>query len=80
MGTSTNVSYILLVEMRDAIVGEEQALSLAVSDQATYSPDGGTTHISAFQQNQTVFRAILAHDVTHRRPGTGIIVQEGVRV
>ncbi len=79
MGTSTNVTYILLVDMKDAIIGEEEQLALAVSTEATYSPDGGTTHISAFQQNQTVFRAITAHDITHRRPATGIIVQEGVR-
>lgn len=80
LGTSTNVSFVLLVNMANAIVGEDQALEFAVSDQATYSPDGGTTHLSAFQQNQTVFRAIISHDIAHRRPTQGVIVQEGVRV
>jgi hypothetical protein len=68
-----------LVNMVDAIVGENQQLEIAVSDQASYTPDGGTTWISAFQNNQTLFRAVIRHDITHRRKNQ-VIVQRGVLV
>lgn len=80
IGTSNNATYLLLVDMSDALLGESVDLQIDVSSEATYSPDGGTTHISAFQQNQTVFRVIVGHDVNHRRPASGIIDQEGVLV
>jgi hypothetical protein len=46
---------------------------------ASYSPDGGVTHISAWQQRQTVFRALSAHDFALRRPEF-FSVMEGVRL
>lgn len=80
IGSANNATYVLLINMNDAIVGESVDLTIDVSAEATYSPDGGTTHISAFQQNQTVFRTIIGHDVTHRRPSLGVIDQEGILV
>lgn len=80
LGTSNNATYILLIDMNDTILGESVDLQIDVSTEATYSPDGGTTHVSAFQQNQTVFRVIMGHDINHRRPATGVIDQEGVLV
>ena len=78
-GTSSNSTDMYLVNMVDAIVGENQQLEIAVSDQASYTPDGGTTWISAFQNNQTLFRAVIRHDITHRRKNQ-VIVQRGVLV
>jgi HK97 family phage major capsid protein len=78
-GTSTNASELYLVNMAEAIVGENMSLEIDVSSEASYTPDGGTTWISAFQNAQTLFRAIMRHDITHRRP-TQVIVQTGVLV
>lgn len=78
-GSSTNATDLYLVNMAEAIVGENQDLEIAVSDQATYTPDGGTSWISAFQNNQTLFRAVLRHDIAHRRTNQ-VIVQHGVLV
>ena len=78
-GTSTNTTYLVLVDINELIIGENQALELAVSDEASYTPNGGTTWISAFQAQQTLFRAVLRHDIAHRRPNH-VIVQTGVRV
>jgi hypothetical protein len=57
-----------LVNMAETIVGENMSLEIDVSSEASYTPDGGTTWISAFQNAQTLFRAIMRHDITHRRP------------
>ena len=78
-GSSSNSTDMYLVNMAELIVGENQDLEISVSDQASYTPDGGTTWISAFQNNQTLFRAVLRHDIAHRRP-TQVIVQSGVLV
>lgn len=78
-GTSTNASELYLVNMAEAIVGENMSLEIDVSSEASYTPDGGTTWISAFQNAQTLFRAIMRHDITHRRPNQ-ILVQTGVLV
>ncbi len=80
LGTSTNVSYVLLVDMNNVLIGDEQSLTLDTSSEASFSPDGGVTNYSAFQQNETLFRAILGHDINHRRPSVGIIDQEGVKI
>lgn len=80
LGSSTNATYVMLIDMSEAILGESVDLQIDVSSEATYSPDGGTTHISAFQQNQTVFRVIIGHDINHRAPSRGVIDQEGVLI
>jgi len=78
-GTASNATDMYLVNMAEAIVGENMTLEIDVSSEASYTTDGGTTWISAFQNAQTLFRAIMRHDVTHRRP-TQVIVQTGVLV
>ena len=77
-GASSNATDIMLVNMRECIVGINQELELAVSTEAAWSPDGTNWH-SAFQQNQTLFRAVVRHDIAHRRPSQ-IVVQTGVLV
>jgi HK97 family phage major capsid protein len=77
-GASSNATDIMLVNMRECIVGINQELELAVSTEAAWSADG-TNWNSAFQQNQTLFRAVVRHDIAHRRPSQ-ILVQRGVLV
>jgi len=67
---------LYLVNMAEAIVGENQELEVDISREASYW-DGGAW-ISAFQNNQSVFRAVMRHDIAHRRPAQ-IVVQTGAR-
>jgi len=78
-GTSTNASYVILANIREVVVGINQELVIDVSNEATYTTDGGTTWRSAFQERQTLFRAVMRHDIAPRRPNQ-VIVQEGVLV
>jgi HK97 family phage major capsid protein len=78
-GGSTNTTYLIMVDVNNLVIGENAQLALAVSTEASYTPDGGTTWVSAFQNTQTLFRATLRHDIAHRRPNH-VIVQTGVRV
>jgi HK97 family phage major capsid protein len=78
-GANSDTTYLILVDANELIIGENQSLELAVSTEASYTPDGGTTWISAFQATQTLFRTTLRHDIAHRRPNH-VIVQTGVRV
>jgi len=76
IGTSADCMDLFIVNMAEAIVGINMELQLDVSTEATYNV-GGTWH-GAFQDNQTLFRAIMRHDITHRRPAQ-VVVQHGVR-
>lgn len=78
VGASNNATDVMLVNMAETIIGNNQSLEIAVSDQASWTSDG-TNWNSAFQQNQTLFRAVLRHDIAHRRPAQ-IVVQTGVLV
>lgn len=77
-GTSTNATYVLLVDVSEVVIGINRDLELSVSDTASYSTDG-TTWRSAFQQNETLFKAIMRHDINSRRPAH-VLVQNGVLV
>jgi HK97 family phage major capsid protein len=78
-GSSADTTYFILVDANELIIGDKGEMEFAVSTEASYTPDGGTTWISAFQATQTLFRASIRHDIAHRRPNH-IIVQGGVRV
>ena len=77
-GSATNATDLTLVNMADTIVGDNQSLEVAVSSEASWDAGGATWH-SAFQQNQTLFRTVLRHDIAHRRPAQ-VIVQTGVLI
>lgn len=77
VGTSTNASDVMLVNMAETIVGINQELEIAVSSEASWND--GSSWNSAFQQNQTLFRAVIRHDIAHRRPQQ-IVVQTGVLI
>lgn len=66
---------IYLVDMADAVIGESASLTIDASSEATYV-DAGTTK-SAFQRNQTVVRAIAAHDFGMRHDAS-VAVKTGV--
>lgn len=78
-GESTNATYVILANIREVVIGQNQDLIIDVSNEATYTTDGGTTWRSAFQERQTLFRASMRHDIAPRRPNQ-VLVQEGVLV
>ncbi len=79
-GTSTDASWIALgSDWSDACwIGESLALTLEASREASYTPDGGTTWLSAYQNDQTLFRVLTETDIAFRRP-TLFTVMTGVR-
>jgi HK97 family phage major capsid protein len=78
-GTSTDTSEIYFSsDWNDAWVGSNTELEIDFDSSATYTPDGGTTWISSFQNRQTVFRAVVRHDFALRRPQL-FSVMAGVR-
>src|SRR5204863_8554940 len=78
-GTSTDTtSVIFSSDWKECWVGESEALTIELSGETTYTPDGGTTWISAFQSRQTVYRAVMTHDIGLRRPAF-FTVLTGVR-
>lgn len=76
-GGSTNATDLMLVDINTVLIGNAQALELDVSNQASYWD--GSQWVSSYQDNQSVFRGILSHDITARRPAQ-VIVQRGVLV
>jgi HK97 family phage major capsid protein len=78
-GTSTDTSYLIFSsDWQEAWVGEEQDFTLERSTEAAYTTDGGTTWVSAFQAQQTLFRCTMHHDIALRRPGF-FVVTTGIR-
>jgi HK97 family phage major capsid protein len=58
-------SEIYLVDFDDVAIGEAMSLSVDASAEASYT--SGSSTVSAFQQDQTVVRAIAEHDFVARR-------------
>lgn len=59
---TTPTTDLALVEMSEVVIGQMESIEMDASDQATYT-DGLGQVISAFQYNETVFRAVLRHDI-----------------
>jgi HK97 family phage major capsid protein len=77
-GTSTDPSYMVFgSDWKEAWLGEEQDLVIELSNAAAYKDAGGQWH-SAWQERQSLFRAVLDHDFALRRPQF-FTVLEGVR-
>jgi len=69
VGSSTDTSEVYLTsDAQELWVGEGAELEIQASGEASYTPDGGTTWVSAFQNRQTVFRSVVRHDIALRRP------------
>jgi HK97 family phage major capsid protein len=69
----TSESEIYLIDMADAALGESLNLTVDASQEAAYT-EGGTL-VSAFQNDQTVIRAISEHDLVMRRQESIAILQ-----
>lgn len=68
VGTSSNGTTIVFSsDWNESFYLQWEGMSIASSSEASYSPDG-TTWISAFASNQTLFRPIMRHDFVLRRP------------
>lgn len=76
-GTHTDCSFVFLAEMDEAIILDSMQLELAVSREGSYIDSGGTT-VSAFQNDQTIIRAIAEHDFQVRHDQSVAVIQ-GVR-
>jgi HK97 family phage major capsid protein len=61
----TDCSFLMLVEMTDAMLLDSMQLELAVSREGTYTDSNGN-NVSAFQNDQTLIRAIAEHDFQMR--------------
>jgi HK97 family phage major capsid protein len=75
LGGGGNESELYLVDFADLVVAESEQLMIDVSSEATYV-EGGVTK-SAFQKNQTLIRAMLAHDFGIRHDAS-VAVKTGV--
>jgi HK97 family phage major capsid protein len=68
VGSSDDTTVIVFSsDWNEGWVGENEALTLEVSTEASYTVDG-TTWVSSYQNDQSLFRAKLAHDIAPRRP------------
>jgi HK97 family phage major capsid protein len=55
-------------DWQEAWLGNEDELRIEVSNEASYTTDGGSSWQSAWQQRQHLFRATWTHDLGLRRP------------
>src|SRR5262245_23346717 len=79
VGTSTDCTFLIFgSDWSEFWVGENQTLMIEMSGDANYTPDGGTSWVSAFQNRMTLFRAVMAHDCALRR-ASFFTVTTGVR-
>lgn len=68
-GTANNASTIIFAsDWSELFVGDWQLFAIDSSQEASYTPDGGTTWVSAYQNQQTIVRAVLWADMAIRRP------------
>lgn len=70
----TNTSFVFLVEITEAMILDSMSLELAVSREGSYIDSAGAT-ISAFQNDQTLVRAIAEHDFQMRHDQSIAVVQ-----
>lgn len=75
--SNKDLSFIFLVEMTEDIILDSMQLELAVSREGSYVDALGAT-VNAFQQDQTVIRAIQEHDHQVRHDAAIACIQ-GVR-
>lgn len=60
LGGGSNATEVYLVEFSQALIGDAASMVLDVSTEASYKD--GSTLVSAFSRDETVVRAISAHD------------------
>jgi HK97 family phage major capsid protein len=75
-GSAVNASTIIFSsDWSELFVGDWQLFAIDSSTEAAYTPDSGTTWISAFQNQQTLIRATLWCDMAIRRPAAFVLAQ-----
>jgi HK97 family phage major capsid protein len=62
LGAGSNRSHISLTAYNHVLLGEEDGITVRVSDNATYTDAGGNLR-SAFERDETVMIAVARHDV-----------------
>lgn len=73
-GSQTDCSFVFLVEMTEDMILDSMSLELAVSREGTYIDASGNS-ISAFQNDQTLIRAIAEHDHQIRHDAAVAVIQ-----
>lgn len=76
LGAGSNETEVYLVEFSQALIGDARSMELKVSDEASYKE--GSTLVSAFSRDETVVRAVAAHDFAMRQT-KAVAVITGVR-
>lgn len=72
-----NESEIYLADFIDAVIGESDDITIAVSKEATYKDPGSGQLVSAFSRNQTLIRVISGNDFGMRHDAS-VVVMTGV--
>jgi HK97 family phage major capsid protein len=75
--SQTDCSFVFLAEMTETMILDSMQMQMAVSQEGTYV-DGNGVSISAFQNDQTLIRAIEEHDFQLRHDAAVAVIQ-GVR-
>jgi HK97 family phage major capsid protein len=70
----TNTSFVFLVEMDEAMILDSMSLELAISRDGMYVDASGAP-VSAFQNDQTLVRAIAEHDFQMRHDQSVAVIQ-----
>jgi HK97 family phage major capsid protein len=73
-GTNKDCSFVILAEMDEAMILDSMSLELAVSREGTYV-DANSVTWSAFQNDQTLIRAIAEHDFQIRHDASVAVDQ-----
>lgn len=73
-GTNKDCSFIFLAEMTETMILDSMQMELAVSREGSYVDSNGST-ISAFQNDQTLIRAIEEHDFQIRHDASVAVAQ-----
>lgn len=74
-GAHTDCSFVFLAEMDEALLLDSMSLELAVSREGMYVDSTGAT-VSAFQNDQTLIRAIAEHDFQIRHDQSVAVIQQ----
>ncbi|SVM38763.1 putative major capsid protein [Klebsiella pneumoniae] len=76
LGESGKESEIYFADFNDVVIGEDGAMKVDFSKEATYLDAEGNT-VSAFARNQSLIRVVLEHDIGFRHP-EGLVLGTGV--
>ena len=73
-GTNTDCSFVILAEMTESMLFDAMTLELAVSREGAYY-DANAVLQSAFQNDETLIRAIAEHDFLMRHDASVAVIQ-----